>query len=77
MLTSTYIQAQNINAVENGQHGFGGLFDIGALRHLSGGLFVRACIALMSERCGTSKDVPPSGIAVRQPAAPRSPSWQE
>lgn len=76
MLTSMHIRAQNISAVENGRHGLGGLFDIGALRHLSGGIFVRACIALMSERCGTSKDVPPSGIAVRQPAAPRSPSWR-
>lgn len=76
MLTSIYNQAQNIPAVENGRYGLGGLFDIGALRHLSGGIFVRACITFMSERCGTSTDVPPSGIAVRQPAAPRSPSWR-
>lgn len=58
MLTSMHIQAQNICAVENGRHGLGRLFlPTGALRHLSGGIFVRACIALMSERCRTSKDV--------------------
>ena len=58
MLTSTYIQAQNTSAVENGRYGLGSLFlSTGALRHLSGGIFVRACITLTSERCGTSKDV--------------------
>lgn len=58
MLTSMHIQAQNTSAVENGRHRLGRLFlPTGALRHLSGGIFVRACIALMSERCRTSKDV--------------------
>lgn len=53
MLTSMHIQAQNISAVENGRHGLGGSAITGALRHLSGGIFVRACIAFTSERCGT------------------------
>lgn len=75
MLTSMRIQAQNISAVENGRYGLGRLLNIGACRHLLGGIFVRACIILMNERCGTSKDVPLSGIAVDQPAAPRSPVW--
>lgn len=58
MLTSMRIQAQNISAVENGRRGLGSLFVLGACRHLPGGVFVRACIAFMSERCGTLFSVP-------------------
>lgn len=58
MLTSTHIQAQNISAVENGRYGLGSLFVLGACRHLSGGVFVCACIALTSERCGTLFSAP-------------------
>lgn len=76
MLTNTIAMRQNINAVENGLYGLGGLLAIGALRHLYGGIFVRAHVAFMDERRGTSKDVPHSDRAVRQPAALRSPSWR-
>lgn len=68
MLTSTYIQAQNTSAVENGRHGLGGPHSKGALRHLSGGVFMRACIALTNERRGTSKDVP---LPLERSANPR------
>ncbi|WP_282163946.1 Rha family transcriptional regulator [Turicimonas muris] len=57
MLTNTLAMRQNINAVENGQRGLGGPSITGALRHLIGGIFVRACFAFTSEHRGTSKDV--------------------
>ena len=57
MLTNTLAMRRNIDAVENGLYGLGGLFGRGALRHLLGGIFVRACFSLMSEHRGTSKDV--------------------
>lgn len=68
MLTSTATMRQNINAVENGRHGLGGPHSKGALRHPSGGVFMRACIALMNERRGTSKDVP---LPLERSANPR------
>lgn len=75
MLTSTVAMRQNINAVENGQHGLGGPELQGALRHLFGGIFVRRYKS-MSEAHGTSNDVPVCLQPVRQPVAPCSPSWR-
>lgn len=76
MLTSTGLSLQNDCAVEKRQRGLGSLLTNGAMRHLSGGIFVRACKVSMGERCGTSKDVLLTVWAVCQPAALRSPSWQ-
>lgn len=78
MLTSMLIRAQNISAVENGRHGCGNPVLSGALRHLSGGIFVRMPDRLFYvEACGHVNSWPRTGKGGFPPRKLSAPSpWK-